>query len=171
MSTLLSPTPAALGGTAVLMACACGTAANGAILLGMAGVGASTRVVHPLFIAAAAGLILYGLWHTLRSSAVLALGGFGVLAAGAVLTPPTVMSTGALPWDGTQMFGGGLYLIAAALLGYAFWRAFPSPRPAASGAAIGGIALASGCTCCMVTGALAGMAVTGGHRWRSRPCP
>lgn len=162
MPTALTPTHAALGGTAILMACACGTATNSTKLLGMGGIGASTLVVHPLFIAAAAGLILYGLWHTLRSSAVLALVGFSVLGAGAVLTPPTVMSSRAVPWQGVQMFGGGLYLIAAALLGYAFWRAFPSPKPAASGTAMGGVALATGCSCCMVTGAIAGMAVTGG---------
>lgn len=162
MSAVLTPPRAALGGTAVLMACACGTAANSAKLLALGGIGASTKVVHPVFIAAAAGLIVYGLWRTLRSSAYLALAGFGVLAVGAALTPPMSMSSRAMPWNGVQVFGAGLYLVAAALLGYAFWRAFPSPKPAASGTAIGGVALAAGCTCCMVTGALAGLAVTGG---------
>lgn len=162
MSAVLTPPRAALGGTAVLMACACGTAANSAKLLALAGVGASTKVVHPVFIALAAGLIVYGLWRTLRSSAYLAMGAFAVLSAAAVLTPPMAMSSGAMPWNGVQVLGAGLYLVAVALLGYAFWRAFPSAKPAASGTAIGGVALATGCTCCMATGALAGLAVTGG---------
>jgi hypothetical protein len=144
------------------MACACGTATNSAKLMMMAGIGATTTLMHPVFIAAAAGLIIYGLWRTAKPSGQLALAAFGVMAAAAVLTPPRVMSSKMMPWNEMQMIGGGLYLLAAALLGYAFWRAFPSPRPAASGTAIGGVALATGCTCCLVTGAVAGLGATGG---------
>lgn len=153
---------AALGGTAILMACACGTATSTAKLVALGGVGASTRMLHPVSIGVAAGLIVYGLWRTLRLSGLLAVGAFVVLALAAALTPPSVMTTSALPWSSSQVGGGGLYLLAAGMLGYAFWRAFPSPRPAASAAAIGGTALATGCSCCLVTGAVAGLAVTGG---------
>lgn len=162
MPTALTPPRAALGGTAVLMACACGTATASANLMMMAGIGATTTFMHPVFFAVAAGLIINGLWRTSKPSGYLALAAFGVLAAAAALTPPRVMSSKAMPWNEMQMMGAGLYLVAAALLGYAFWRAFPSPRPAASGTAIGGVALATGCTCCVVTGAVAGLGATGG---------
>jgi len=158
----LSPTRAALGGTAILMACACGAATNSVKLVALAGVGASPTLLHPVFIAIAASLTVYGLWRTSRVSAYLALGAFAVLAVAAALTPPMVMSTKALPWNPSQLAGGGLYLVAAGILVYAFWRAFPSPRPAASAVAMSGAALATGCTCCMVTGAVAGMAATAG---------
>lgn len=159
---------AALGGTAVLMACACGAATESTKLVGLAGLGATNKVVHPIFIALAAGLIVRGLWRTARPSAYLAIAAFVVLAAGAVLTPPMVMTmspktpAGGVPWTALQMAGASLYVLAAGLLGYAFWRAFPTPQPGASATAIGGMTLATGCTCCMVTGAVAGMAVTAG---------
>src|SRR5919199_1844961 len=163
----ITPTRSALGGTTVVMACACGAAANSAKLLVLAGVGASAAFIHPALIGVGAALIVYGLWRVARPSAYLALAAFGVLALAAVLTPQSAMNHGSmghssLPWDGTRMAGAALYVVAAATLGYAFWRAFPSPRPAASATAIGGMVLATGCTCCMVTGALAGMAVTAG---------
>ncbi|MDQ3222896.1 MAG: hypothetical protein M3Q75_05385 [Gemmatimonadota bacterium] len=155
-------TRAALGGTAILMACACGAAANSAKLVALGGVAASTKLLHPVFIGVAAALVVYGLWRTFRPSGYLAAGAFATLAAGAVLTPPSVMSVKALPWDAVQVAGAGLYIVAAGILGYAFWRAFPSPRPAASATAIGGAALATGCSCCLMTGAVAGLAVTAG---------
>jgi hypothetical protein len=162
MDHALTPTRSALYGAAVVMACACGMAANSATLVTLTGVWASTKVIHPIFLGAGAALIVYGLWRIAKPSAYLALASFGVLAVAAVLTPPSVMTTSAFPWDGAQMSGAGLYLLAAGGLGYAFWRAFPSPKPDASATAIGGAALATGCTCCMVTGAAAGMAVTAG---------
>lgn len=162
MSTTLPAPRSTLGGTALLMACSCGTAAASAKLLTLGGVAITTTMVHPLFFAAAGALIVYGLWQTRRASAHLAIGALAVLALAAALAPPRVMSATAMPWNGVQVAGGGLYLTAMGLLAYAFWRAFPSPRPAASGTAMGGMALASGCNCCMAAGAVAGMAVTGG---------
>lgn len=162
MSTALTPDRSALGGAAVLMACACGAAANTAKMIALVGIGGSTKIMHPVFIGLGAGLILYGLWRTATPSAWLALVAFAALAVGAVLAPPSVMTSTMMPWSATQTLGGGMYLVAAAILGYAFWRAFPSPKPAASATAIGGVALATGCSCCMVTGAVAGMAVTAG---------
>jgi hypothetical protein len=162
MPAVITPPRSALAGTALLMACACGTADNSAKLLGLAGVAATTTMVHPVFLSVAAGLILYGLWRISERSGRLAAGAFVLLAIGAALTPPRVMTVRELPWNTSQMAGGLIYLAAAAVLGYAFWRAFPSPRPAASGTAMGGMVMASGCTCCMFTGAMAGMAVTSG---------
>jgi hypothetical protein len=170
MATALTPARSALGGTSILMACACGAASNSVKLLALAGLTTTTALVHPALLGIGAGLIVYGLWRTARPSAYLALAAFGVLAAAALITPAGVMTVPhdtmwhgrGLPWNGTQMAGAALYVVAATLLGYAFWRAFPSRKPAASAAAIGGAALATGCTCCMVTGAVAGMAVTAG---------
>jgi hypothetical protein len=162
MATILTPPRAALSGTALLMACACGAVTSSAKLGVMMGMGTTNRIVHPFIVAAAAALIIYGLWRIARSSGYLSLGAFGLLGVGAALTPPMAMSSRAMPWDALQVMGAFFYLAAAALLGYAFWRAFPSPRPAASGTAIGGVALATGCTCCMFTGALSGLFVTGG---------
>lgn len=162
MSTALTPPRTALGGAAVLMACACGTATNAAALAAAAGVAATTVLLHPIFIGVGAALVSYGLWRTAPRSGMLALGAFAILAVGAAFTPPRIMSGKAIPWNEAQIFGGALYVVAAVLLGYAFWRAFPSPKPAASGTAIGGVVVATGCTCCMFTGALAGLAATGG---------
>ncbi|CAN5372924.1 hypothetical protein BH23GEM4_BH23GEM4_02850 [soil metagenome] len=162
MPTALTPPRAALGGAAVLMACACGTATNAAALAVAAGVGVTTVAIHPLFIVLGAALVTYGLWRTAPLSGQLALAAFGILAVAAALAPPRIMSSKAMPWNEVQIFGGALYLVAAALLGYAFWRAFPSREPAASATAIGGAVVATGCSCCMFTGALAGLAATGG---------
>lgn len=171
MNATLNPTRASLGGTSIVMACACGTAASSVKLLAAAGIGATTRVVHPLFLGVGAALVVYGLWRTARRAAVVALAGFAVLAAGAFITPPTVMTMKggampmpnvAVPWSSVHVLGAALYLVGAAVLAYAFWRAFPSRKPAASATAMGGMALATGCTCCLVDGALAGMAVTAG---------
>lgn len=162
MREVFTPARAALGGTAVIMACACGAASSSATLLAAAGIPASTRTVHPVFIGVAAGLMIAGLWRVARASGYLAVAGFATLALAALLTPPTVMTTKALPWNPAQISGGILYLVAAGFVGYAFWRAFPTPQPGSSVLAVGGAALATGCTCCMVTGAVAGLATTAG---------
>ncbi len=162
MLRALTPTQSALGGTAIVMSCACGASVGTAQLVALAGIGATSRFIHPLFLGVGAALILGGLWRIARPSAYIAAAAFGVLAVAATLTPPTVMTTKLVPWNAAQMAGGALYVVVAAMLGYAFWRAFPSRDPAAAGAAIGGAALATGCNCCMVAGAVAGMAVTAG---------
>lgn len=171
MATALTPTRASISGSGIIMACACGTASSTMKLLAVAGVGATTKFLHPAFFSVGAALIVYGLWRTARQSAYLAIAAFAVIGAGAWITPPgkmtmkgSEMAAGhpGIPWDSTLMFGGLLYLVGIAILAYAFWRAFPSRKPSASATAIGGVALATGCTCCLVEGALAGMAVTAG---------
>lgn len=169
MSPSVSPTHAVVGGTAVVMACACGTATQTAALVSLAGLGTTTAVVvHPIFLAVGAALIVFGLWHTRRESAVLAAAAFAVLAVAGALTPASSMTTkmgdmhGSLPWSSLEMLGGALYVVFAAMIGYAFWRAFPVRDSAASATAIGGMTLATGCSCCLVSGAVAGMAITAG---------
>lgn len=160
--SVLTPGRSVLAGGAVLMACACGAAANGAKLLSVAGIGATGRTVLPLFTALGALLLLSGLWRKGRALLLAAGGGFVLLALAAALTPPMAMSGKAQPWNLTQISGGFLYLAAAALIGFAIWRAFPTANPKASATAIGGTALATGCTCCMITGAAAGLLVAAG---------
>lgn len=171
MASVLTPTRASVGGSGIIMACACGTASSTMKLLAIASIGASTKFLHPAFFGVGAALILYGLWRTARRSAYLAAAAFAIIGAGAWITPPGKMTmrgsemahgNPGIPWDSTLMVGGLFYLVGIAILGYAFWRAFPSRKPTASAAAIGGMALATGCTCCLVEGALAGMAVTAG---------
>jgi len=171
MSTAITPTRASLGGSSIIMACACGTASSTMKLMAIAGVAATTKFLHPMFFGIGAALIVYGLWRTARQSAYMAVAAFAVLGAGAWLTPPgrmtmrgSEMAAGhpGLPWNATQMFGASLYVVGIALLAYAFWRAFPARKPKASAAAIGGMAVATGCTCCLVEGAIAGMAWTTG---------
>lgn len=164
MSFELTPGKSVLGGSAVLMVCACGAATNSAKLMGLTAGGgmATSRVMHPVFIGIGAALLLYGLWRIHRASALIAVAAFAVLGVAAAITGPSVMTKAAMPWGAAHMRGAALYLVAAGVLGYAIWRAFPSPNPSAAAGAIGGGALATGCGCCMVTGAAAGMAVTSG---------
>lgn len=160
MNSFLTPGRSVLSGAAVLMACACGAGASSAKLLSVWGIGATARITHPIFMIIAAALIVYGLALKGRALAGAALSGFALFAIAAAMTPPMAMSVRSMPWNGTQIGGGFLYLLAAAVIGYTIWRAFPSPNPAASGTAIAGTAVATGCQCCMVTGATAGLIVT-----------
>jgi hypothetical protein len=162
MGSFLTPGRSVLAGSAVLMACACGAGASSAKLLQVWGIGATAKVTHPMFMLLAAGLMLYGLIRKSRGLAALALAGFAILAVAAMMTPPMAMSTRALPWSGTHITGALLYLLAAVAIGYAIWRAFPTSNGAASGTAIAGTALATGCQCCLVTGAAAGLIVAMG---------
>ncbi len=167
----MTPTRATLGGSSIIMACACGTASSAMKLMAIAGIAATTKVLHPVFFTIGAALIVYGLWRTARQSAYMSVAAFAIVGVGALLTPPgkmtmrgSEMAAGhpGIPWDATQMFGASLYVVGIALLAYAIWLAFPARKPKASAAAIGGMAVATGCTCCVVEGAIAGMAVTAG---------
>lgn len=151
-----------LGGAALMMACACATATQTAQAVSLTGVAATTTWVHPLFVGAGAALVMVGLVRAAPRAAWLGGAGMMALAAAAFLTPPRVMASSALPWDASQLTGAGLYVVAAVLLGVAIFRAFPTRKPEASAMAIGGAALATGCSCCMFNGALAGTIGTAG---------
>ena len=160
-----TPARTTLTGTTVLMACACGAGASTARLLQMGGMNATAKVTHPIFLGIGALLILRGLWQIERRAVFLAAAAFVTLVAASFLTPPMMMSATHEPWHGAQIIGGVLYLVFAAFLASAFWFAFPTPsnpRPAAKAIALAGTAAATGCACCMVTGAMAGLAVTAG---------
>ena len=162
MTTFLTPGRIAAGGVAVLMACACGAGASSAKLLTMSGLAVTSKLPHSLLLGIGALAVTFGLARIHRMAAGIAAGAFIALAAAAAWTPPTVMSGKHLPWNGTQVAGGVLYLLFGAALAYAFWLAFPARRPGAAATALAGTAVASGCSCCMVTGAVAGLAVTAG---------
>ncbi|MDX1623053.1 MAG: hypothetical protein R3199_03640 [Gemmatimonadota bacterium] len=164
MTSDLTPTPgrATVAGAVVLMACACGVAVQSAKAVALTGVAATTTIVHPILLAGGAALLLLGLARKAPRAAALAAAGLVVLAAAAALTPPRVMTSSALPWSGTQLAGAGLYVLAAAILGLAIFRAFPTPKPDAAAMGIGGAALATGCSCCMVNGAISGTLGTAG---------
>src|SRR5918912_962380 len=145
MQSSVAPTRAVVGGGGLLMTCACSTSSQTAAVIAPAGLGATSRVVHPLFIAVGAGLMLYGLGRTRPASALIGVAAFTLMAVAALLAPQSIMSTkmsdmhGAIPWNSAQMMGGALYVVSGALLAYAVWRAFPSPNPRASAVALGGM--------------------------------
>ncbi len=165
MSVKFTPIRRTLAGTTILMACACGAGSGSAKLLSMGGIGVTSKVTHSFLLAIGALLIFRGLWQIQRRAAFVAALSFAALAAAAALTPPMMMSAAHEPWHGLQIVGGLLYLIFAAFLVYGFWIAFPTltmARPAAKAIAFAGTAASMGCACCMVTGAIAGLAVTAG---------
>ena len=160
--SMMTPTRTTLTGTTVLMACACGAGSSSAKLLQMGGMNVTSRVTHSLFLTIGAVLVVAGLRKILPQAFYLSLAAFAVLAVAATLTPPSVMSVSRMPWHGVQILGAFLYFVFAALLVRAFWLAFPSANPRASATALAGTAVATGCSCCMVTGATAGLIVTAG---------
>ena len=139
MRSDVSPSRAVVGGGGVLMTCACSTSSQAAAVIGLAGLGATSRIVHPILIAAGAALMLYGLWRTRPASAWIGVAAFALMALAAAMAPQSIMSTkmsdmhGSIPWNAAQMTGGALYLVSGALLAYAVWRAFPSTAPPAAG--------------------------------------
>lgn len=164
MNRNIISTGAALGGVALLAACACG--AGGGIIksfnsAGMATpnlvvFGASCGTDHSaqqLFIGVGALLILIGM--SLRSLSAFALAAIGsaALMFGSLTTGPSAMNLGMATNADTSLFGYAAYIIAAGFLIAAFLRAFKTPKPIAAGAAMSGMALATGCSCCMITGA------------------
>lgn len=162
MNLALNPAQRSLTGVAVMAACACGAGNSSAKLLTMAGMHATPTLTHPIFLGIGALLIFSGLFAINRLAAAIAAGGFLFLVAGAALTPPMLMSSAHLPWEGAQLLGALFYLIFGAALGYAFFRAFPTPFPRAAATGIVGTVVATGCNCCMVTGAVAGLVVSAG---------
>ena len=165
MKIRFTPTGTTLVGATILMACACGAGSRTAMLLTTGGVAVTPKVTHSFLLAIGAILVFRGLWQIQRRSALFAVASFVSLSVAAALTPPSIMSAAHEPWHGAQIVGAFLYLVFAALLVYAFWIAFPTPavgRPSAKGIAMAGTAASTGCVCCMVNGAISGLAVTAG---------
>ncbi len=160
--SLMTPGRMSLAGAAVMAACACGAGNSSAKLITMAGLPATAKITHPIFLAVGALLVVSGLIRLNRRAALIAAGGMVFLVLGAALTPPMMMSASREPWQAMQMLGALFYLIFGAAVGYAYWLAFPSPFPRAAATGIVGTVAATGCNCCMVTGAIAGIFVTAG---------
>ncbi len=164
MKARFTPARTTLIGASILMACACGAGSGSARLLNTAGMNVTAKVTHSLLLGVGALFILRGFWQIQRRAVVFAALSFVTLALAAALTPPMMMSAAHEPWHGAQIAGGFLYLIFAALLVCAFWIAFPmsTEQSTAKGIALAGTVASVGCACCMVTGAIAGLAVTAG---------
>ncbi len=161
MKLSITPARQAAAGATILMACACGAGANSATLLNMCNINATPKLTQSLILGAGALFMLRGCWQMHRRAALVAATSLVVLAAAATLTPPSVMSSAYEPWAALHVEGAVLYLIFAALLIAAFWIAFPQFSPRwAKATAFTGTAVATGCGCCMVTGALTGLGVT-----------
>jgi len=127
--------------------------------------GASCGTDHStqqLFIAGGALLILIGM--SMRSLSAFALAAAGVIALlfGSLTNGPSVMNLGMATSSSTTMVGYAAYVVAAIFLIAAFLRAFRTPKPLAAGVAMSGMALATGCSCCMVTGAVTAMVASAG---------
>lgn len=151
---------ASLGGVAVLATCACGTSAGLSKLSAAYGLPMGNSIVHPAIISVGVALLLAGLWRRHRAATAVALGGVALLALGNLIVRPTMMDAAHRPYTALQVGGLFVYLAAAAWLVAAFYRAYPSRQPRFALMAMGGMVLAMGCTCCMVTGAMSGLAAT-----------
>lgn len=169
-------TASAVGGVAALAACACGAGSGMVKALSSAGIhttdtvifGASCGTDHsvqPLFVGLGALLILIGMSLRKLSAAILAAIGCAAFAFGSLTAGPSTMSISVLPHPSSQMWGYLAYIVAAIFLIAAFLRAFPTPKPLAAGTAMAGMAVATGCSCCMVTGALSALIASGGMPW------
>lgn len=108
-------------------------------------------------VAAAATLLLGGMALRSRTALVAAVVGLVILGFGYVLAPPAIMTTGAMPYSASQVAGFSVYPLGAAALVVAFLLAFPALQSAAGATATGGFAMAAGCGCCVVNGALNGL--------------
>lgn len=162
-----------LAGVATMASCACGAGSGAVKALASAGVqtrdtvifGASCGTDHsvqPIFVGVGALLILIGMSIRSLSSAVLAAIGCAGIAAGHFMAGPSTMSSALLPHTDTHLWGYGAYVIGAIFLIAASMRVFRSAKPLAAGTAMAGMAAATGCSCCMVTGALTGLIASAG---------
>lgn len=166
----------ALAGVVMLAACACGAGSNTVKALAASGYqtpntvifGASCGTDHsvqPLFVGIGALLILIGMSIRKFSAAVLAAIGCAAFAYGALAAGPSTMSSSALPHPSSHLYGYAAYIIAAVFLIAAFLRAFQTPKPLAAGTAMAGMAAATGCSCCMITGAVSALIASAGAPW------
>lgn len=144
-----------LAGVAVLAACACGSSAKLAGLDRSYGGNVSTLMIHPLFLAVGAGLILFGLWRREHSVPFFALIGLALLGLGEFIVAPMSI-TASTHLSPMQLLGLSFSIVAAAVLVFAFYRAYPSKHPAFALTAMTGAAMATGCECCLVTMGIVG---------------
>ena len=165
-----------LSGVAVLAACACG--AGGGLVRALSGrgvhlqdavlFGASCGIDHSLQSAfVGVGLVLILIGFSLRSftSATLAAIGCTAIAFGSLTARPNMMSVGKVPHQDPVLVGFITYAVGAAFLIAAFMQVYRFKKPLAAGAAMSGMALATGCSCCLVTGAVTALLANAGLMW------
>ena len=164
---------AMLAGVVTLASCACGAGSGAVNALAKAGVhtpntvifGASCGTDHsvqPIFVGIGALLILAGMSLRSLSAAVLAAIGCAGIAVGHFVSGPSQMSIVRLPHADPQLLGFGAYLVGATFLIAAFLKVFRSPKPLAAGTAMAGMAAATGCSCCMITGSITALIASAG---------
>ncbi len=138
-------------GMTLLAACACGAGSGLASVAGAAG--APIPAGWPYFALLSVGglLLLKGLgsWEA-RGPALAAL---AVLLVAGLLAPPRVMRD-ELSHSAGNLTGFALYVVAAALLIAALIRVYQPRVDLPLLAALGSVALAAGCTCCLTPGAV-----------------
>lgn len=162
-----------LAGVVTLASCACGAGSGAVNALASAGMrtpntvifGASCGTDHslqPIFIGVGALLILIGMSVRSLSAAVIAAIGLGGIAVGHFVSGPSQMAAVRLPHADPQLLGFGAYILGAAFLIAAFLKVFRSARPFIAGTAMAGMAVATGCSCCMVTGSITALIASAG---------
>lgn len=151
-----------IAGAGLLTTCMCTFSSVGFGMMAAGGLAVIPVNFQAGLVLAAAGLVLFGMARRSQKGAFRAFVGFVIMGAGYFLAPPAIMNSGALPYSASQLFGFGLYPVGAGLIVAGFLTTFRTARPVAAGTAMGGVALASGCACCMVNGALNGMGAAAG---------
>lgn len=155
-----------LSGVALLAACCCGTSAGLARVNASYGGLASIRTIHPTFVAVGVVLIIVGLWRRLGRVPLLAMFGLALLMLGELLVPPMSI-TATHQFAPLQLVGLASSIVAAVLLVFAFYRAYPSRHPRFALTAMSGAAMATGCDCCLVAMGITGTlhALLPGQSW------
>lgn len=147
----MSPDHRLFSGATVMAACACGTASGLASIVTRAGATTAADVMYPVIVGIGGALFLSGLIDR-RAAWLPAAAGVAAFAAAIALAPQSSMH-GAHVITTARFSGFALYYAAAALLITAALRAYePACRPQAA-VALSGIAMATGCTCCLTPGA------------------
>lgn len=163
MMSGISPGGAASGaGAAGIATCTCSLHAFSAGSLGFAGAAVAPLNLQAGVVLIFVALLVGGLFTRGRRAGVTALAGLGVLGAAYLLAPPAIMTTSAMPYSGAEISGLLLYLPGAVLFVMAFRAGFAALRTAAGTTAAAGFAVAAGCGCCVVNGALTGLGRTAG---------
>lgn len=165
-----------LAGMALLAACACGAGAGLHRALASGGIrlqdavlfGAScgtNHSLHTMFVAAGLGLLLIGFSLRSVTATALAAAGCAAFAFGSLAARPNVMNFGSVPHQNPALLGFVAYVVGSVFLIAAFLVTYRSPKPLAAGTAMAGMALATGCSCCEVTGAVTALLANAGMPW------
>jgi hypothetical protein len=138
-------------GATVMAACACGTASGLASMATRTGLSTAADAIYPVIVGIGGALFLSSLIGR-RAAWLPGIAGVAAFAGAIALAPQSSMH-GMHEMTAPRMTGFALYYAAAALLITAALRAHtPARRPQAA-VALSGIAVATGCTCCLTPGA------------------